>query len=220
METKRYEAVDVETLRNRLGRMCSPDRTREGYVIGPDINGRICHVASCTSMYDAKRKACQLNGHDGDKHKVTCGNCKRSWCERCDPAPSALCHWCHGRGHSEAEIGPDVDQIYDDCVTGAEECMARNKREARGKGWIIVSRGFEMLSLDENQERDENIVDYVDDDKLTAEVIQEYIDDVRKSGSAYLAIGWGVDQADDQEGYDCGDYSPMHDWIDFENIRV
>jgi len=37
--------------------------------------------------------------------RVTCGNCERSWCERCDPAPSALCHWCHGRGHSLAELG-------------------------------------------------------------------------------------------------------------------
>ena len=41
---------------------------------------------------------------------------------------------------------------------------------------------------------------------------------MRKSGSAYLAIGYGVDQADDMEGYECGDYSPMHDWIDFDNI--
>jgi hypothetical protein len=33
---------------------------------------------------------------------VTCGSCLRSWCGACDPAPSALCHYCHGRGHSEA----------------------------------------------------------------------------------------------------------------------
>ncbi len=114
----------------------------------------------------------------------------------------------------------DTHAIYDQIVTQAEDLMSRNKREARPKGWIIVSRGYEMLSLDVNGERDENIVDYVDDDKLTPEVIQEYIDDVRKAGSAYLAIGYGVDQADDQEGYDCGDYSPMHDWIDFDNIPV
>lgn len=36
---------------------------------------------------------------------VTCGNCKRSWCERCDPAPSAMCHWCNGNGGTEAQIG-------------------------------------------------------------------------------------------------------------------
>lgn len=36
--------------------------------------------------------------------KVTCGNCHRSWDEIKDPAPSAMCHFCHGRGHSDAEI--------------------------------------------------------------------------------------------------------------------
>ena len=112
----------------------------------------------------------------------------------------------------------DTQAIYDDITSKAEQLLTSNKREARPKGWIIVSRGYEMLSLDANGERDENIVDYVDDDQLTPEVIQEYIDDVRKSGSAYLAIGYGVDQADDMEGYECGDYSPMHDWIDFDNI--
>lgn len=35
---------------------------------------------------------------------VTCGICGRSWCEQCDPAPSALCHWCHGRGYSTAPV--------------------------------------------------------------------------------------------------------------------
>jgi len=39
--------------------------------------------------------------HDSE-HTVTCGNCANSWCERCDPAPSAMCHWCHGRGYSMA----------------------------------------------------------------------------------------------------------------------
>jgi hypothetical protein len=36
--------------------------------------------------------------------RVTCGICHLSWCERCDPAPAALCHWCHGRGYSEAAL--------------------------------------------------------------------------------------------------------------------
>lgn len=35
---------------------------------------------------------------------VTCGNCGKSWDESRDPAPAALCHWCHGRGHSTAEV--------------------------------------------------------------------------------------------------------------------
>lgn len=38
--------------------------------------------------------------------RVTCGGCGRAWCGECDPAPSALCHWCHGRGWSEAEMEP------------------------------------------------------------------------------------------------------------------
>ena len=36
--------------------------------------------------------------------RVTCGNCSAEWCERCDPAPSALCHTCHGRGYSTAPL--------------------------------------------------------------------------------------------------------------------
>ena len=34
---------------------------------------------------------------------VTCGTCGNSWCAACDPCPAALCHWCHGRGHSTAQ---------------------------------------------------------------------------------------------------------------------
>jgi hypothetical protein len=42
----------------------------------------------------------------GDAHKVTCGgNPKHVWCEACDPAPAALCHWCNGRGYSHAKPG-------------------------------------------------------------------------------------------------------------------
>lgn len=36
---------------------------------------------------------------------VTCGNCRRSWCEQCDPCPSAMCPWCNGAGGSKAPIG-------------------------------------------------------------------------------------------------------------------
>jgi hypothetical protein len=47
--------------------------------------------------------------HRVEKHRdhdavVTCGNCGKSWCEACDPAPSALCHSCHGRGYSTAQV--------------------------------------------------------------------------------------------------------------------
>lgn len=33
-------------------------------------------------------------------NQVTCGNCHNQWCDKCDPAPAALCHWCHGRGYA------------------------------------------------------------------------------------------------------------------------
>ena len=141
-------------------------------------------------------------------------------CETCGAPPGEVHPPACADAIEAEENAIDVDKIYDDCVTMSEEVMARSKPEADRKGWILVSRGFEMLSLNERGERDENIVDYVDDDALTPEVIQEYIDDVRKVGSAYLAIGWGIDQADDQEGYDYGDYSPMHDWEDLPNIDV
>lgn len=39
---------------------------------------------------------------------VTCGGCGRQWCESCDPAPSALCHYCHGRGFSLAPRGVPI----------------------------------------------------------------------------------------------------------------
>ena len=34
----------------------------------------------------------------------TCGNCGRTWCDNCDPAPAALCPWCHGYGYSSAPL--------------------------------------------------------------------------------------------------------------------
>ncbi len=42
--------------------------------------------------------------HRSHDAKVTCANCGNSWCEECDPAPSALCHTCHGRGYSIAPL--------------------------------------------------------------------------------------------------------------------
>jgi hypothetical protein len=47
----------------------------------------------------------RCSGCGGYDHKVTCGNCGREWCERCDPAPAALCPWCHGRGYSTHPLG-------------------------------------------------------------------------------------------------------------------
>ena len=39
-----------------------------------------------------------------ESHSVECGTCEARWCAACDPAPAALCHYCHGRGYSTCEI--------------------------------------------------------------------------------------------------------------------
>lgn len=44
------------------------------------------------------------NGEEMQPEKATCGACGLSWCDRCDPAPSAMCHYCHGRGYSTAPL--------------------------------------------------------------------------------------------------------------------
>ena len=49
-------------------------------------------------------------GH-GSRAVVTCGNCGRSWCDDCDPAPAAHCHWCTGRGHSIAPRYPTSNAV-------------------------------------------------------------------------------------------------------------
>jgi hypothetical protein len=36
----------------------------------------------------------------GQSGATTCGKCGHVWCDRCDPAPSAMCHKCNGRGPS------------------------------------------------------------------------------------------------------------------------
>jgi len=46
------------------------------------------------------------NGRHLAPDKTTCARCGRSWCERCDPSPGPLCHYCHGRGWSKAPLGP------------------------------------------------------------------------------------------------------------------
>ena len=57
----KYEAVTKSQLIGRLGGMCSPMKGKEGYVIGPDIYGRICHTATCTTMREAEKYAEELN---------------------------------------------------------------------------------------------------------------------------------------------------------------
>lgn len=57
----KYEAVTKEELKRRLHGNCSPMRGRDGYVIGPDIHGRLCHVATCFTLGEARRRAAKLN---------------------------------------------------------------------------------------------------------------------------------------------------------------
>ncbi len=50
---------------------------------------------------------CEGTDDDGrplKPEKVSCAGCGLEWCERCDPAPSALCPRCHGRGYSTAPL--------------------------------------------------------------------------------------------------------------------
>jgi hypothetical protein len=60
----KYKAVSKDELIAELGRMCSPEFGREqtAYVIGPDINGRLCHVATCKGgIVEAQLRAEKLN---------------------------------------------------------------------------------------------------------------------------------------------------------------
>lgn len=51
-----------------------------------------------------------ISTHQECHGRTTCGNCGHAWCGVCDPAPSALCHWCHGRGWSDAEMDPEYEE--------------------------------------------------------------------------------------------------------------
>ena len=57
----KYEGVNTEQLQARLGRYCSPMHGRDGYVIGPDIHGRLCHCSTHHSLGEAQAKARELN---------------------------------------------------------------------------------------------------------------------------------------------------------------
>ena len=60
MEDKYKAIATSHELREILGAQCSPMQGRS-YVIGPDINNRLCHVATCYSHGDAIRRARELN---------------------------------------------------------------------------------------------------------------------------------------------------------------
>lgn len=87
-----FRAVDLSGLRAALGDQCSPDPGRSGYVIGPDINGRLCHVASCRSVADAIERARSMNGkrcepcrQTGAIHCADPANCGGPWSDAGHP---------------------------------------------------------------------------------------------------------------------------------------
>jgi hypothetical protein len=58
-----FKAVTKEQLIALLGRQCSPEyREQTAYVIGPDLSGRICHIATCKGgIVEAQHHADELN---------------------------------------------------------------------------------------------------------------------------------------------------------------
>jgi hypothetical protein len=59
-----FKAVTKEQLIALLGRQCSPDYSNNNtaYVIGPDLSGRICHIATCKGgIVEAQQHADKLN---------------------------------------------------------------------------------------------------------------------------------------------------------------
>lgn len=63
MTKKLYEAVNVQRLKAIFSNQCSPDLQNEKawYVIGPDINKKTAHVATCPCELSAKQYADTLN---------------------------------------------------------------------------------------------------------------------------------------------------------------
>ncbi len=58
-----FKAVTKGQLIALLGRECSPERQEQtAYVIGPDLSGRICHIATCKGgIVEAQQHADKLN---------------------------------------------------------------------------------------------------------------------------------------------------------------
>lgn len=81
-------------------------RTVSGYITVETLNDDTAMVYFIAYSYGKNGDALpgtkyRMNLCD-DPQRVTCGNCNRSWCERCDPAPAAMCHYCNGKGYSTA----------------------------------------------------------------------------------------------------------------------
>ena len=82
------------------------DICERGQCFTPEMewNGETGLHVECEQKLALAKKA--TPGGCVEDNAVTCGICDAAWCEECDPAPSALCHYCHGRGYSTAEIRP------------------------------------------------------------------------------------------------------------------
>lgn len=63
----KYQAVNTQTLRKMLGDQCSPigpcryHGTEPWYVVGPNIEGDVAHLATCYNMSDAVKLAASWN---------------------------------------------------------------------------------------------------------------------------------------------------------------
>jgi len=68
--TEPFTAVTEQEMKDILGNKCSPDRLRAGYVIGPNSDGELCHVASCFYFNEAVRKA-KICNENFSKTKIT-----------------------------------------------------------------------------------------------------------------------------------------------------
>lgn len=70
-----------------------------------------------------------------------CGSCGAVWCYTCDPqSVSALCHYCHGRGYSIAEIAPPREATPD-----AWRTIVGVEVEHDGRSWF----GTDVTGLDD-----------------------------------------------------------------------
>ena len=61
----KYRAVNRAELVRLLGSQCSPIATKEGYVVGPDMNNRLCHCMTMNTLSVASREANKLNKKHG-----------------------------------------------------------------------------------------------------------------------------------------------------------
>lgn len=97
-------AEAVAYLNERAGEYADdPDgnyRVEYGIASGDNLAAVI--VWDDSKAHDLGRVIEILRGECEHNAVVTCGICDRSWCEDEDPAPAALCHYCHGRGYSTA----------------------------------------------------------------------------------------------------------------------